>query len=96
MPRFITKKWIELHDPSGSAEDRYKLSKQIRFKTSMLRSNLCDFSDPDIIVKGNVTVTDPNNNAYDKKLAFKIMHRLCLAFQKLIIRLLTILKIWIL
>ena len=37
----------------------------------MLRSNLCDFSDPDIVVKGTVTVTDPNNNAYDKKLAFK-------------------------
>ena len=27
--RFITKKWIEVHDQSGNAEDRYKLSKQI-------------------------------------------------------------------
>ena len=36
VPRFITKKWIEVHDQSGSAEDRYKPSKQIRFKTSML------------------------------------------------------------
>ena len=40
VPRFITKKWVEVHDQSGSADDRYKLSKQIRFKTSMLRSNL--------------------------------------------------------
>ena len=31
-PRFITKKWIEFHDQSGNAEDRYKQSKQIRFK----------------------------------------------------------------
>ena len=38
VPRFITNKWIKTHDQSGNAEDRYKLSKQIRFKTSMLRS----------------------------------------------------------
>ena len=37
VPRFITKKWIEVHDQLGSAEDRYKTSKQIRFKTSMLK-----------------------------------------------------------
>ena len=35
VPRFITKKWIEVHDQSGNAEDRCKPSKQIRFKTSM-------------------------------------------------------------
>ena len=51
IPRFITKKWVEVHDQSGSAEDRYKPSKQIRFKTSMLRSDLCDFSDAYIVVK---------------------------------------------
>ena len=45
VPRFITKKWVEVHDQSGSADDRYKLNKQIRFKTSMLRSDLCDYSD---------------------------------------------------
>ena len=28
VPRFVTKKWIEGHDQSGNAEDRYKLSKQ--------------------------------------------------------------------
>ena len=40
VPRFITKKWIEVQNQSGSAEDRSKPSKQIRFKTSMLRSDL--------------------------------------------------------
>ena len=45
VPRFITKKWVDVHDQSGSAEDRYKPSKQWIFKTSMLRSDLCDFSD---------------------------------------------------
>ena len=56
---------------SGNAEDRYKPSKQTRFKTSMLWSDLCDFSDAYIVVKGTITVTNPDNNAYDKKLAFK-------------------------
>ena len=71
VPRFITKKWVEVYGQSGSAENRYKLSKQIRFKTSVLRSDLCDSSDAYIAVKGTITVTNPDNNAYDKKWAFK-------------------------
>ena len=71
VPRFITKKWVEVYDQSGSAENRYKPSKQIRFKTSVLRSDLCDSSDAYIVVKGTITVTNPNNNAYDKKWTFK-------------------------
>ena len=57
VPRFITKKWIEVHDQSGNAEDRYKPSKQIRLKTSMLKSDLCDFSDAYIVVKGRITTS---------------------------------------
>ena len=71
VPRFITKKWVEVHDQSGSAEDRYKWSKQVRFETSMLRSDLCHFSDVYIVVKGTITVTNPDNNAFGKKLAFE-------------------------
>ena len=71
VPRFVIKKWIEVHEQSGAAEDRYKPSKQIRFKTSVLRSDFCDYSDAYIIVKGTITVASPNNDAYDKKLAFK-------------------------
>ena len=37
----------------------------------MLRSDLCNFSDAHIVAKGTNTVTNPDNNAYDKKLAFK-------------------------
>ena len=40
VPRFITKKRIEVHDQSGGF---YSISKQIRFKTSMLQSHLCDY-----------------------------------------------------
>ena len=56
VPRFITKKWVEIHDQSGSAEDTFKPSKQIRFKISMLRSDLCDFSDAYIVVKGTIVI----------------------------------------
>ena len=45
MPRFITKKWIEVHDQSGTAEDRYKLRKQIRFKASMQKSENEEYLD---------------------------------------------------
>ena len=55
VPRFITKKWIKLYDQSGGT---YNINKQIRFKTSMLRSDLCDYSDAYIIVTGKVTVTN--------------------------------------
>ena len=65
MPRFVTKKWVEFHDPSGDANNSYKLSKLIRSKTSMLRSDLCNFSDVYIFVKGTITVTNPDND--DKK-----------------------------
>ena len=49
-PRFLTKKWKEVYDQSGTADNRYKSSKQIRFKTTMLRFNLCYYSDAYIVV----------------------------------------------
>ena len=42
VPRSITKKWIEVHDQSSTAENRCKPGKQIIFKTLMLRSDFCD------------------------------------------------------
>ena len=44
--------------PDGHVDDRYKPSKQIRFKTSMVWSDLCDFSDVYIVVKGTITLTN--------------------------------------
>ena len=75
VARFITKKWVEVHDQSGSPEGRYKPSKQVRFKTSMLRSDLCDFSDAYIVVKGTMTLTKTNGREIidirNRFLAFK-------------------------
>ena len=60
-----------VHDQSGSTEGRYKPRTQIRFKTSILRSDLCDYIDAYIVVKGDIAVANPANDAYYKKLAFK-------------------------
>ena len=59
----LLKKWVEVHDQSGNTEDRYNPSKQTRFKTSMLRSDLCDFSDAYIVVKGTIPVVGGSNNS---------------------------------
>ena len=42
-----------------------------RIKTPMLRADLCDFSDAYIVVKGDITVTNPNNAKRNKAVAFK-------------------------
>ena len=68
LPRFVTKNWVEVHDQSGG---NYNVNKEIRIKTSMLRSNLCDLSDAYIVVKGTITVTNPDNAKRNKATAFK-------------------------
>ena len=42
LRKFVTKKWIEVYD---QLEKNYGVNKEIRIKTSMLRSDLCAFSD---------------------------------------------------
>ena len=49
------KKWIEVYDQS---EENYNVNKEIRIKTSMLRSDLCDFNDAYIVVKGDITLEE--------------------------------------
>ena len=48
VPKFITKKWIEVYDQSGKL---YCTNKQIRFKTSILQSGLYDYSDAILLLK---------------------------------------------
>ena len=68
LPRFVTKKWIEVYDQS---EKNCNPNKEIRIKISMLRSSLCDYSSAYIVVKGDTTVTNPNNAKRNKAVAFK-------------------------
>ena len=69
FPRFVTKKWIEVYDQS---EKNYSLNKEIRIKTSMLRSDLCNYSDAYVVVKGEITLEGDNDgNKQNKNLTFK-------------------------
>ena len=68
LSKFVTKKWVEIYDEAGGT---YNANKKIRFKTQMIRSDLCDYNDAYIVATGKINVTNPNNNAYDKKLALK-------------------------
>ena len=52
LPRF------EVYDQSGG---NYNVNKEIRITTSMLRSDLCDYSNAYIVVKGTTIVTNPDN-----------------------------------
>ena len=68
LSKFITRKYIKV----SSLSNTYNENKSIRFKTPMLRSNLCDYSDAYILVKGTITVTAPGvnndaNNIRDKR-----------------------------
>ena len=68
VPRFITKKWAEVSDQSNKI---YSINKQIRFKTSMLQSDLCDYSDAYIVAEETITVEGANNkNRRNRSLAF--------------------------
>ena len=58
LPRFVTKKWIEVYDQS---QGNYDVNKEIRIKTSISRSDLCDFDNVYIVVKGDIIVGAPNN-----------------------------------
>ena len=55
--KFRTRNWVEINDESREA---YNVNSQIKFKTTMIKSSLCDYSDAYILVKGTITV---NNTA---------------------------------
>ena len=86
VPRCITKKWVDVLDQLGSADDRYKPNKQIRFKASMITSDLCNYSDTYIVLKGTITVTDPNNDGYDKELTFILLKLNIVPFSSCILK----------
>ena len=71
--KFRTRNWIEINDESRGA---YNVSSQIKFKTTMLKSTLCDYSDAYILVKGTISVNNTAAhgaaaNNTNKKVIFK-------------------------
>ena len=71
--KYKTKNWVEINNESRGT---YNISSQIKFKTTMLKSSLCDYSDAYVLVKGTITVNntaaanDDANNT-NKKVIFK-------------------------
>ena len=73
--KFRTKNWVEINDESRGT---YNVNSQIKFKTTMLKSSLCDYSDAYILVKGRITISGAGDDAAarqaderDKGVAFK-------------------------
>ena len=71
--KFRTRIWVEIRD---NVRVEYSSDKQVRLKTTMLRSSLRDCSDTYILVKGNITVnntavTAAAANNTNKKVIFK-------------------------
>ena len=59
LSKFRTRNWVEINDESRG---NYANS-DIRFKTTMLRSNLCDYADSYILVKETITITGAGDDA---------------------------------
>ena len=65
LSKFVTREYVRVNSLSNT----YNENKSIRFKTPMLRSDLCNYADGYILVNGTITVTAPAgaNNIKDKK-----------------------------
>ena len=69
VSKFVTRKWVKANDLSGG---QYSVNKNIMFKTPMLRRNMYDYSDANIVVKGRITLESSHiNNSANKNQAFK-------------------------
>ena len=62
--KFRTRNWVEIDDES---QETCNVSKQIKFKTSSIRLNLCNYSDAQIHVKGTISVQNNGTTAPDNR-----------------------------
>ena len=62
--KFRTENWVEINDESRGG---YTTGSDIKFKTAMLRSSLCDYADAYILVKGTITIAGAENDATEDK-----------------------------
>ena len=62
--RFRAKHWIEINDDLRGTYT----NANIKFKTTMLKSDLCDYADAYIFVKGRITITRAGDDAAARQL----------------------------
>ena len=53
-PKFVARKWNTVKDQSNT---NYGVGNEMRYNTEVLKSNLCDYNDAYILVRGDITVT---------------------------------------
>ena len=63
LSKFRARNWVEINDESRGNYANI----DIRFKTTMLKSNLCDYADSYILVKGTITINGQGADAAAKR-----------------------------
>ena len=63
--KFRTKDWVDIN---YNSRGMYNTNSQNRFKNSMLRSSLCDYSDAYLLVSGTITITGARNDDAGRRL----------------------------
>ena len=64
---FRTKNWVEIKDDSRGTYNTNSQTTMLNYKTTMLKSSLCDYSDAYILVKGTITIAGEGDNAAAKQ-----------------------------
>ena len=81
--KFRTRNWIEINYESR----RSYTSNDIKFKATMLRSNLCDYADAYILIKGTLTITVDGDDGTTRQAGEKdkgVTFKNCAAFAECI------------
>ena len=83
--KFRTRHWVEMNDESRGTYT----SNDIKFKTAVLRSNLCDYADAYILAKRTITITVEGDDDADKQADERdkgVLFKNCAPFTKCISR----------
>ena len=86
LPKFRIKNWVKKNDESRGT---YDAGSDIKFKNTILKSNLCEYTDAYILVKGTITITDAGDNDAVKRLDERnksVIFKNCAPFTKWISR----------
>ena len=75
--KFRTRNWIEINDESRGA---YNVNSQIKFKTAMLKSILCDYSDAYILVKETISINNTAAQGAANNIDNKVIFKNCAPF----------------
>ena len=81
LSKFRTRNWVEINDDSRGTYN----NADIKFKSTMLKSNLCDYADACIFVKGRITISGARDDAAARQLNEKnkgVTFKNCAPFTK--------------